>query len=389
MAQETSEVEIVRAWLAADASGIAAADQRARAAGIGPALFDNPELGVRHEQANGPAGASTDAVTGTWTVDLGLAAASERRAASFRRDQQPHREALARLDQICRVRSELIELWALQERAEAGRRGTSRFDALTGTLQAWTEAGELSGYERDRVGLSAATHRVAAEGAIGEHEAARARWSELTALAIDRVALEPIPERPDLDATRTAALSGHPELAALRMERDARRHELSAARREGLPDLTVAGGVRWDALPDGTSREPGYEIAGAIELPVFGQSRDAAAAARATHDEGAALLQRREAEIAAQVSGAFARSEALGPALELPDTAVTWKGAVGRYEAGEGSIDELLQVAESIESAELAAVEHRRLRHRAALALSCAAGTFPEPAIQAVLEESR
>jgi outer membrane protein TolC len=185
-----------------------------------------------------------------------------------------------------------------------------------------------------------------------------------------------------------AALGADPLLSALRDERRAGERALAADRRAGVPDLGLSAGARWDEGAAGGESRRGYELGLSLELPFLDRNQVGVAASRAALAEAEAALAQREAELRAQVEAAWSQVEALGPDPAPSPADALWEGARSRYAAGEASVDELLAAAQDIEAAELAAVDGAEMRRRARLQLSCATGAFPEPEIQALLEES-
>ncbi|MCA9490619.1 MAG: TolC family protein, partial [Myxococcales bacterium] len=186
--------------------------------------------------------------------------------------------------------------------------------------------------------------------------------------------------------TSAEGTAEHPELAALELDVRASERDQAAAALGALPDLTVEGGARWDAMPDGSQRTPGYEIGASVQLPIFERNRRETLARRSDAAEARATLERRRAELTSQTVAAEARIALLTRSPESPDPEPIWTAAELRYQAGESSLEELLQAAERVEAAALARIEHaRRLRH-AELDRSCAAGALPEPFASLVRE---
>ena len=112
---------------------------------------------------------------------------------------------------------------------------------------------------------------------------------------------------------------------------------------------------------------------------VFERNRRESATRRAEAAEARAALERRRAELTATLASADARLSLLSESPESPDPEPIWEAARTRYQAGESSLEDLLQAAERVEAAALARIEHdRRLRH-AELDRACAAGALAEP----------
>lgn len=355
-----------------------------------PPLLANPEVGIRREDANGTAGAATEAVGGALTVELGFASLSARSAAQIRSQRVDHLRREQTLTAICTVRQDILSLWDTNRRVLITTATLARLEEVLLALSERAAAGESSGYDRDRVQLAMATHRLSAASAQGAYAAQQA-WlaSQLGSQDPVAVQLSPLPPLAPL-SDHLAHSQQHPRLAALQLAAEAAAQDRITARRSAAPDLHLAGGVRWDAPPDGGAAAQGHELSAALELPLFDLERSARQDATAREAAAAADLESARAAARAGVEGAWERASALEslPLLTWQDGERIWGAARARHQAGEGSIDELLRVAEELGSARLATAESQ-LRYRTArLELSCAAGHFDTPEIQAVFEDT-
>lgn len=389
-AEPLSEAELVRKALAGPVleADLAAVDAQARADRTATPLLDAPTLEARHEAARGAWGATTQAVGAAVTLDLGLSSLGHSRAGRLRGEAGRLRRHAVALERVCALRADATDLWAAQAEAEASGAAHDRLVALLETLAALAAAGESSGYDRDRTALAVVTHRTRALALTGQARALGARVEAFVGEPVDAVALAPLPATPSLDAS-LEALAGHPVLAALALQRDAARVDRDAARRDQVPDLTLAGGPRWDAAPTGGPASPGFELGGAVQFPFTDGTRAASRQHGADLAAAEATYLRARAEQEAAVRGAHHRLAALDAddAVQAdPDT--VWQAAFARYTAGETSLDELLQVAAAVEDAGLATIEHERLTRRAHLDRACATGRFSEPPLHAALEEA-
>ena len=148
------EATLISAFLNSPALTAALDAAAARTAAASVAIVDltNPEVAYRHEDARGEAGARTDAVVGTVTVDLGFVAAGERRAARQRGEAGALWTRNELSGAVCGLRRDLGEL-AFSDRESAVRRTAQRrLEVLGSSLLQLAEAGEASGYDRDREG---------------------------------------------------------------------------------------------------------------------------------------------------------------------------------------------------------------------------------------------
>jgi len=380
-----TEADAVRLYLQSELGTLEreASHRTALAARTAPA-HANPELEVRHEEARGPAGATTDAVGGAISLDLGLSGLAERSAAKLRGEAGSHWQASTVLDGICAIRRDSTDLFASASTAAAIDESQTRLEALMQTLDALAAVGEVSGYDRDRARLTVTAHRLQAATAGGDLATLRARLSAIIGTSVTDLVLEPLPPLPARDSWAGQA---HPEIEALRYESLGGAKAESAAKRAAIPDLRVSGGARWDAPPGGTAT-PGFEVGGALQLPLLDGSRDQVRKAAAERAQTDFRLSRRRAELSATAESAWLRADALSSMGEVADPAGIWDSAVARYSAGEGSLEDLLQVAEGVEAASVASIEHQRQLRHARIDLACAIGRFDEPALQDAFEEA-
>ncbi len=385
----TDELALVRGFI--DSPGfraeVEANAHATAAAGTGPALFENPELQGRHEDAKGPAGSTTDAIGAALTVDLGFATTGHRKAAALRGQAGAYRERAAAIERVCGFRGEVLDLWAAQEGALVSMQAHDRLEDLSEQTTALAEAGDVPGYDRDRASLVLVTHWRELSSALALWESQKTRVEALSDTPATYVELAPTVDAGPLPALLEAALQS-PELVALRLESEAAEQELAATRRETIPDLEVYGGARWDDQVQGTGATRGYEVGAALELPIFDVGGAQRAEASALLASAQALLTRRERELLAQVEAAWGVARSLDVDLPVlaPDT--LWSAATERYFANEGGIGALVDLADDLESAELSAVRHATSLRRAHLDLSCSVGAFTEPTLQSALEDS-
>ena len=385
------EATLISAFLNSPALTAALDAAAARTAAASVAIVDltNPEVAYRHEDARGEAGARTDAVVGTVTVDLGFVAAGERRAARQRGEAGALWTRNELSGAVCGLRRDLGEL-AFSDRESAVRRTAQRrLEVLGSSLLQLAEAGEASGYDRDRTLLAVSSHRIALATSDGAAQGRRNTLSARLGVPLGTVELAAPVEPPPSDALVEQALASHPELLALRLEQKAARTAESAARRTAAPDLTLSGGARFDAPPERGPATPGFEVGVAIELPLFSTGKAEAYRAESARAQVTAELAQREAEIAADVSSAWSR---LATARSLgglgADPEVVWAAAQERFSGGEASIDELLQTARDVEEAQLGALAAGRMLRAAYVDVWCATATHPEPGIAQAIEES-
>lgn len=388
MAAAEPEVELVSRYLTGP---VASAEERAdeaatRAAATAPTQGLRPTLEARREVARGPAGASSDVVGGAVALDLGRSAWAERQAAVVRADAEVPLHKAHRLEAICGIRTEVLLLWAADAHAEAQVTALSRLESLLGVVAGLVEAGERSDYERQRLALMVQVQRSAAAAAAGGAAAQRAQMAALLGGPVGAVTLSALTTKPAA-ASWSSLVQQHPLLIALRMERDATAREVAAARRDAAPELSLTGGTRWDAPPDGGPSAQGYEVGASLALPDIASVRRGVRAAEAGLAAVEARLAQETAALAASAEGASQRLEVLA---ELPVQRISsglWETSWQRYRAGESSLEEVMQIAAELAAVQDAVTEQVRLTRQARLDLSCAVGYFDEPEIQSVFED--
>ncbi|MBX2802570.1 MAG: TolC family protein [Myxococcales bacterium] len=386
-AEVLSEEALIRGLLT---GAVASSEREASAARAASHLAPSPvqaDVAARHEEARGPAGATTRVVGASVTVDLGLSPLWEGRAARLRGRGGEHELRAVALQSVCELRRGAVELWAADASQVAGAHAQRRLDALLAAVTGLAGAGEASGHARDRTALSVAVHRVVVAEQGGALAAWRARVEALVGRPVPGVELWPVPPLPTLEET-SAALADHPELEALRAYRDAEARAVTAARADQLPDLTVWAGRRWDAPPAGGQATPGFEIGGTLGVPWTDGGRATRRRSAADQASAQARLVRAEAERMAAAVGAWERADRLRriDLGDAPDPDALWGAAMERYAAGEASLDELLQTAAAVEQGALSRVAHERLERLAHLDLTCATGRL-SPRVEALLEE--
>lgn len=386
-AEPVGELELVRAALEsptgrARAAAAAAAIDAAEAPRRRPS---NPVLDLRHEQANGPAGASTDVVGAAWTLGLGLPAMADQRASRQRGDAARSAALAGRVGSVCAVREAILDAWRSGAQASNGERAHSRLVAVARSHADLAGVGDLSQYEQGRAALAVTAHRSTRDRAASEARAAAAEVEAWTGLPADAVVLLPLTPPAAREEFVARAVRTSPRLVALRAQRAAVASELAAARRAALPSLTVAGGGRWDALPDGTSRTPGFEVGAALELPVFDRNQTEQAELAARLSSLDAALARQTAAVEARVRATWATAAASPEPASGVDEDALWQGALERTSAGEGTLADLLGLAHDLEAAAAARIDAEARRRAAHLSLACTTGAFSDPGLQALL----
>jgi outer membrane protein TolC len=360
-----------------------------QAAGVAPGGLPNPELEYRHDEARGPAGARTDAIGASFTIDLGFVAVAESQAARLRGEAAIPQSRQDLVDDVCSLRRDLTELWEAQRRVRVVETGYGRLHELISSFEAMVALGEVSAYDLNRASLADTAHRIEIASAAGDVAALQASVATRTGQPVVRVQLVEVGEPHSLEELLDRARTEHPELVALRLQQAAATRDEAAARREAAPSIRLSGAARFDSLSDGSERTPGFELGATLELPIFDQNLREARSSAADTQMWVARVARRERQILASIEAAWRRGAIVRDlAAAVVDTEAFWPAALSRYMGGEGSVDDLLQTARDLEEAQLASLEAEVLMRSADLSLQCAVGRFDDPGIQAALEEA-
>ena len=359
-----TEAEAVRLGLArADLADLArGAVQAAEADVIAAGLPPNPTLDYSRERTRG----SPNTVEQRWTLgqtfDIsgrrGLhREAASRRVAAVAAGNADRQRALA-----AEIRRGFHEALFRQETIRATETWAQRFARIEGRVGRLARAGEASGYDRRRL----ERERQTADARLAAQRAEQARIvARLTALTghpdepVLSGALLP-PPLPPADAA-LARLDQRPDLQALARRAESADLEGRAARRGGVPDVTVGlGTIRVD---EGHDRESGVALSLSVPLPVFdrqqaGQQRAAAEALQARAEyrlarqraEGDLRGLHRQAE-QLRVTAADYRSRAAAASADL------LRIAEAAYQGGESSLLELLDAYRGALETETTALE--------------------------------
>lgn len=264
-----------------------------------------------------------------------------------------------------------------RERAGVLHDGRDELAKLVDVVRARRSAGDVSGYDLDRLELELGAYDDAIADAETELAIARRRLGVLVGE----------PDRP-FDASAQLELAGPPPRAAPPAQRgDVRaarlrvtqvEAELAAARRAWVPSLLLSGGLKTtEAAGD---RSTGYVAGLALELPIFdnGQADRARSAARRRERRAEARAALRAATLAvATAREEVARRQAQTTTYQetqvkrLPDLL---RRALTSYREGDRPIVELLDAYRTARDIRLRHLELRRLVRKADIGLRRALG---------------
>jgi cobalt-zinc-cadmium efflux system outer membrane protein len=348
----------------------AAAEARARQAGASP----NPELSVDVENFAGTGvfqgfRSTETTLAVSQRFELGGKRGARVSIAGAERDFAYLGLRRAEADLARDIRLAHAELRAAEDRAVLARENVTQASELVRTARLLVE-----------VGRDPPLHRLRAEALLSEAQAEQARtFGELLAarrlladligsfdpeLSADVTIIEIVP---DLLPSDTVTLDEKLATAECRVAQA----RIDAARSEGVPDVTVSGGVR----RNNDGRDTAFVAGISIPLPVRNRNRGGIEAAQA--DAGAceaALAQARldtkraRHDARMMLGSADARLDALSGPARLQSEEAVRLARIG-YSAGKFSLLELIDAQAGLTSNKLALIEARLDRARALAAL--------------------
>lgn len=347
-----------------------AAEARARQAGASP----NPELSVDVENFAGTGvfqgfRSTETTLAVSQRFELGGKRGARVSIAGAERDFAYLGLRRAEADLARDIRLAHAELRAAEDRAVLARENVTQASELVRTARLLVE-----------VGRDPPLHRLRAEALLSEAQAEQARtFGELLAarrlladligsfdpeLSADVTIIEIVP---DLLPSDTVTLDEKLATAECRVAQA----RIDAARSEGVPDVTVSGGVR----RNNDGRDTAFVAGISIPLPVRNRNQGGIEAAQA--DAGAceaALAQARldtkraRHDARMMLGSADARLDALSGPARLQSEEAVRLARIG-YSAGKFSLLELIDAQAGLTSNKLALIEARLDRARALAAL--------------------
>ncbi len=371
LADALSQASSTSPRIAVAEAQVRAAEARARQAGLPP----NPEVGFEVENFAGTGAfsglnASETTLALSQRLELGGKRGARRALASAERDRSLLELARTRVDLTRDVRISFADLRAAEERAVLARENARRAAQFAETATILVDAG------RDPP-----LRQLRAEALLAEANAEEAR--SFGALLVARRALRTLigtdDDAPSVSGDAIDVVAPTPsgeifpiDVRIAEAERDVARARVDVARSDGVPDVTVSGGVR--RFSEGG--ETAFIAGVSMPIPIRNRNRGGveAAQAEALAAESALLIARLDvnrtiydATIALQA--ADARLEVLaGPALQQAEEAV--RLATIGYNAGRFTLVELLDAQSALTTARQSLIDARLDRARALAALT-------------------
>ena len=210
-------------------------------------------------------------------------------------------------------------------------------------LRAQADAGERSGYDRDRIELELGHHDQRLDEAREAYRVAEIELGGLLGVAAAQPAGSLSVTRPvGIDQLIAQATRERADLQSARAGIDAAQAAVRATRRSWLPRMTLAGGVR--TIATGETRATGYFVDATVEIPLFNRRRGAHKRAQAAEMQARARADSLAVAIPASVRAAYVQLSARLERLEtldkdqLPRTLRLVERAALRYREGESDV---------------------------------------------------
>lgn len=336
--------------------------QAAEADVLAAGLVPNPTLSYSRDSVDG----SPDTVEQTWMLeqafDISGRRGLHREAARRRVAAVTASNASRQLQMAAEIRRSFHEVLFRQETIRATETWAQRFARVEGMVGKLARAGEASGYDRRRLARERQTAeaRLAAERA--ELDRALAHLVALTGEPeVPLLKGELLPSAPAPVETVLTSLDQRPDLQSLSRRAEAADLEGRAAKRGGIPEVTVGIGPKY--VDNGSTQDNGVAVSLSVPLPVFdrqqaGQQRAVAEALQARAEY---RLAKRRAE--GELRGLYLQAEGLrATAIDYRSRAVAASPELLRiaetaYQGGESSLLELLDAYRGTLETETTALE--------------------------------
>ena len=277
---------------------------------IQAALFPNPEIDVEVENFGGSrevenSDGTTDSlkrfdeyeatVLLSQLIEIGGKRSKRKQVATSEHDLLGWDFEAKRLDTITEVANTFIDLLGLQERMVLTDNLVDLSQDVFNTVSERVKAGKVSPVEETRAKVALSTIQIEQERVLRELEATRKRlaatWGSNTP-GFKRAAgdLEEITALPPYQSL-LSRISQNPDIARWDAEIEQREAALSLEKAHRLPDVTIAGGVRYLDESD----DQVYVMGMSLPLPFF--NRNQGAIGEASNDLKKAQEERTAAEV--------------------------------------------------------------------------------------------
>jgi outer membrane protein, heavy metal efflux system len=351
-----------------------AADRDEAAAGvaaIGP--FDNPTIELSRESVGGQSEWQIGVVQ---PIDLSGRRGALRKAARSEAEAVENDIAWRRQRLVADTRRSYVGCAAAGAEHQVQQSYAASLAEAARIAEARAREGDTAVYDvrRTRVALSSANAEQLL--ADGERKADCAALAALTGIDDPQIPPSAITELRSGEPGGTRA-----DLAAQEQRLQAASQRVSAAKRAGLPQIALGGGIKRVDDPTGSAYGPVLSVG--VTLPIWNSGGAAVAEAearrRALEAELAIAQRSAEAEQQAAATRALAAQEAaVAAARSRDDAARLGTIASTAYQAGEISVVELVDAYEAQRDGEIAVIAHARRAAEAAITFDLATGrTYP------------
>jgi cobalt-zinc-cadmium efflux system outer membrane protein len=351
----------------------------ARADAIRAGLWANPTVAYTREHTSGGSPASNeDFAQIAQAFDVSGRRGLRTSAAERRVEVARLRGASLRVQLEGDVRTRFYDLVLAQGRVGAAQDALQRLDPLVGLVGRRAAAGDVSGYDRQRIEREGLFVRARVDAETAQMSRTRERLAAVLgdAPATDlRVAGDLLPSMPaPIDVA--AILRQRPDLRALGEEAAAGDLEGGVGRRGWVPDLQLAAGFKGSSAAG--ERADGFTLGIAVPLPIFDRLQDAslrgagrvrAARGRLAIEEAAAAGDMRALHAEALQLAEAARRFLEGATQASRDLLATAEAA---YRGGELGILELVDAYRGALDTDLQALDLAFAARRARIDLDLA-----------------
>ncbi len=304
----------------------------------------------------GPFDQSVQTVALSQVLDVWLKRSARKEAADRGVDQARLRVEDALREVVYAVRAAFADVAREQHERDLARETRSRYDETVRLSRARFKAGDISEAELKKIELESLKYQ---NGEIDAQMELDLAWHKLAALlgfgspaALPSVAAEKPPERAPLSLSdlTARALNERPDLRAVRMSQRKAQADLTAARREALPEPALGVAYTHDDFTVSGDNPNSLALTLSFPLPLFDRNQGGIGRAqvdlrRAANDEQKLLLgiQREVAEAVRRAVRARSLLDVFegGGMLERSDSAL--RVAEKSYKAGAVSLLELLE----------------------------------------------
>ena len=241
-------------------------------------LLSNPDLEIEVEDFGGEGdrsgfkGAESTLAIGQ-LIELGGKRGKRKKVASLEKKLQGWNYESKRLDVFTRTSKAFIDVLALQKRLALAKETLELVRKMHHLVSEKVEAGKVSPLEKIKADVLLSTTQIMEDNEAKQLDTSRkvlaSYWGESSAEFLNvEGALESIFKIPSLEAL-TALISQNPDIERFQTELQLRESEVSLAKSQRVPDLTLRGGVkRFEETSD-----YGFVVGLSVPLGIFDRNQ--------------------------------------------------------------------------------------------------------------------